>query len=313
MSDGSGISLRVGNSEPRLRRQHLAVASGTTLEPATAQNAFTIDVEDYFQVEAFRGVVDPQSWESRPARVDENTQRVLELLAGHGAKATFFVLGWVAQRHPQLVRRIGEGGHEVASHGYAHERAHTQSPEVFRADVRRARELLEDIAGVQVKGYRAPTFSIGPANLWAYDILGEEGYAYSSSLYPVSHDLYGAPDAPTSPFRPRSAGVLEIPLTTASVLGRNIPCSGGGYFRLMPYGISRWCMARARQQRRSPIVFYCHPWEFDPEQPRIPAGLKSRFRHYTNLGKMQSRVARLLTERQWNRMDHVFAPQLGSP
>jgi len=274
-------------------------------------NAFTIDVEDYFQVEAFKQTISRESWDSMPARVDRNTGLLVDMLADAGVHATFFILGWVAERFPHVVRRIHHAGHEVASHGYSHELAHVQSQDAFRADIRQAKHLLEDISGARVKGYRAPTFSIRRDNWWAYDALAEEGYAYSSSLYPVSHDLYGMPDAPTGPFRPGDSPLLEIPLSTMKVGSRNIPCSGGGYFRLLPYGVSRLCFDRALRQRSSALVFYCHPWEFDPGQPRISASARSRFRHYTNIGRMQSRVAQLLGEFRWGRMDQAFARELG--
>jgi polysaccharide deacetylase family protein (PEP-CTERM system associated) len=285
-----------------------------TMHPSAGRkgriNAFTVDVEDYFQVEAFRGAIARDSWDSMTVRVDRNTVFLLDLLAEAGVQATFFILGWVAERFPHVVRQIHQAGHEVASHGYGHELAHTQSRDVFRADIRRAKQLLEDICGVRVKGYRAPTFSIRRGNWWAYDVLGEEGYAYSSSLYPVSHDLYGTPDAPTKPFRPGNSPLLEIPLSTVKIGSRNVPCSGGGYFRLLPYGVSRWCFDQALRQRSSALVFYCHPWEFDPGQPRIRAGAKSRFRHYTNIGRMPSRVARLLDDYRWGRMDQAFSRDL---
>lgn len=277
------------------------------MDGAPPLNALTVDVEDYFQVEAFKDVIAGDSWDSMPARVDANTQLLLEMFAKSDVKATFFVLGWVAQRHPDVVRKIHAAGHEVASHGYAHQPAHLQSKEAFRDDVRRSKALLEDISGERVRGYRAPTFSIGRRNWWAYDVLSEEGYGYSSSLYPVSHDLYGTPDAPTSPFRPTQSDLLEIPLSTMKIGRRNLPCSGGGYFRLLPYPVSRWCIERSLAQRRSPLVFYCHPWEFDVGQPRIRGRYKSRFRHYTNIGRMQGRVARLFEDFRWNRMDKVFA------
>jgi polysaccharide deacetylase family protein (PEP-CTERM system associated) len=271
--------------------------------------ALTVDVEDYFQVEAFKGVIAKSDWESMSPRVEGNTGRVLDLFAKAGVNGTFFVLGWVAERFPNVVRRIQEAGHEVASHGYNHQLAYSQNRDVFRDDVRRAKTVLEGITGKPVRGYRAPTFSIRRDVWWVYDVLAEEGYDYSSSLYPVSHDLYGIPDAPTSPFRPTASAILEIPLSTTKILGRNFPCSGGGYFRLLPYGFSRWCINRVMQSQGA-YVFYCHPWEFDAGQPRINAGAKSRFRHYTNIASMEDRVSRLLREFRWNRMDSVFQRDL---
>lgn len=271
-------------------------------------NAFSVDVEDYFQVEGFKTVVDRASWESRPARVVESTERVLALLDAAEARATFFVLGWVAERFPSLARRIHAEGHEIASHGYGHEMAHSQSRSDFRDDVRRAKGILEDCVGAGVRGFRAPTFSIGRKNWWAYEILEEEGYAYSSSIYPVSHDLYGMPDAPRAPFCPLTTGsFLEIPVAAVRVLNGNRPCGGGGYFRLMPYALSRWCIARINRVDQMPCVFYCHPWEFDTGQPRLPqVPLKSRVRHYLNIGMMERRIARLLEDFSWGRIDEVY-------
>lgn len=271
-------------------------------------NAFSIDVEDYFQVEAFKSAIDRASWDSRPSRVAQNTERVLALLDSADAKGTFFVLGWVAERFPSLVRSIHSRGHEVASHGFGHQTIHSQSPPDFRDDVRRAKAVLEDCVGVRVRGFRAPTFSISRANWWAYEVLAEEGHTYSSSVYPVAHDLYGMPDAPRTPFRPLGEGeFLEIPVATVRLLDRNRPCGGGGYFRLMPYAASRWCIARVNRVDRMSCVFYCHPWEFDSGQPRVSqASLKSQFRHYLNIGAMERRVARLLRDFSWGRIDEVF-------
>ena len=249
------------------------------------------------------GTACPCGWSATPGLL-------LDLLAEASVQATFFVLGWVAERFADVVRQIHDAGHEIASHGYGHELAHLQSADVFRTDIRRAKQLLEDVCGERVKGYRAPTFSIRRENWWAYDVLAEEDYDYSSSLYPVSHDLYGIPDAPTGPFRPGNSSLVEIPLSTMKIGSRNIACSGGGYFRLLPYGVSRWCFDRALDQRSSALVFYCHPWEFDLDQPRIQSSAKSRFRHYTNIGRMRPRVARLLKEFQWGRMDRAFSQEL---
>jgi polysaccharide deacetylase family protein (PEP-CTERM system associated) len=281
----------------------------------TLANAFSVDVEDYFQVEAFKGVVDRKSWETRPSRVEANTDRVLGILDAAGVRATFFVLGWVAERFPKLVLRLQAHGHELASHGYGHELASEQGRDSFRQDVRRAKAVLEDCAGVRVRGFRAPTFSIGRENWWAYEILAEEGYAYSSSIYPVAHDLYGTPDAPRTPFRPvPRGGFVEIPIATARRFGRNRPCGGGGYFRLRPYALSRRYIDRVNRADGMACVFYCHPWEFDPAQPRFrDAPLKSRLRHYLNLGAMEARVSRLLREFAWGRIDEIFCPALDAP
>ncbi len=270
------------------------------------RNALTVDVEDYFQVEAFSGVIDRRDWDGTPRRVEPNTDRLLQLFADTGARATFFTLGWVAQRHPDLVRRIVAAGHELASHGQNHLRADAQSREEFRTDVRRGKAVLEDIAGVGIVGYRAPTFSIGPKTHWAHAILAEEGFRYSSSLYPIAHDLYGAPDAPRHPFCPRP-GFVEIPLTTVRILGRNLPIAGGGYFRLLPYSITRRGLHRAGKELQVPAIFYLHPWEIDPGQPRVrEAPLRSRFRHYLNLKRTEGRLRRLLTDFRWERVDRVF-------
>ena len=270
------------------------------------RNAMTVDVEDYFQVSAFEPLIDPEQWESQPRRVDYNTHRVLDLFGTFGVKATFFTLGWVAQRHPDLVRRIVAEGHELASHGMRHVRVHNQTPAEFRDDVTRTKALLEDIGAVAVGGYRAASYSIDARNLWALDVLAECGYLYSSSIYPVRHDLYGMPDAPRFPYQPKP-GFTEVPITTLRLAGRNFPCGGGGYFRLLPYAASRWAVRRVNRIDAQPGIFYFHPWELDPEQPR-PSGLtvKTRFRHYLNLRRMESRLRRLLQDFSWGRMDQVF-------
>lgn len=275
---------------------------------APVVNAMTCDVEDYFQVQAFFDHIDRNDWPSRESRVERNTDRVLALFDTAGVKGTFFTLGWVAERYPQVVRRIVAGGHELASHGMAHFRADAQTPDAFRADVSRSKRLLEDVGGVPVQGYRAASFSIGARNLWAFEALAEAGYAYSSSVYPVKHDIYGMPEAPRAPFRPEGGnGLLEVPISTVSLFGRNLPCGGGGYFRLLPYGYSRWAIDRVNRTEGRPTTFYFHPWEVDPDQPVTPGiGLKTRIRHYTNLGRMADRLARVLREFRWDRMDRVF-------
>ncbi|HEY4041728.1 MAG TPA: XrtA system polysaccharide deacetylase [Rhodopila sp.] len=272
------------------------------------RNAMTVDVEDYFQVQAFAHCIDRKDWDAFPRRVDLNTNRILDQFAAHGMKATFFTLGWVAERFPTLIRRIVADGHELASHGWDHTRVDAQPPEAFRADVGRTKALLEDIGGASVKGYRAATFSICAQTLWAFPILRQEGYDYSSSINPIKHDLYGMPGAPRMPFRPDPGGVVELPMTTVRLMGRNWPCCGGGYFRLLPaalYGAGlNWVNCRDRQ----PGIFYFHPWEIDPDQPRIPnAGWKSRLRHYTNLARMRVDLGRLLQDFAWDRMDRVYA------
>lgn len=274
----------------------------------TIVNAMTVDVEDYFQVSAFEPHITRADWDRLECRVERNVDRILALFAAHQVKATFFMLGWVAERYPQMVRRIVEAGHELASHGYSHVRVTQQRPDEFRADVLKTKRILEDIAGGPVRGYRAASYSIGKANLWALDVLGESGHHYSSSIYPIHHDLYGMPEAPRFAFRHGGEpGILEVPVTTVTVGRQKFPCGGGGYFRLFPYALSRWAMQRVNKHDGQSCVFYFHPWEIDPEQPRqAGVSLKTRFRHYLNLERMESRLARLLREFNWGRMDDVF-------
>ncbi len=270
-------------------------------------NAMSVDVEDYFQVSAFEHHIDRTAWDSLPCRVERNTDRILQLFADHGVSATFFTLGWVAERYPQLLRRMVESGHEVASHGYSHVRVTNQSPDEFRADVVRTKALLEDVTGQEVRGYRAASYSIGAKNLWALDILEETGHRYSSSIYPIRHDLYGMPEAPRFAFQPNGGTMIEVPVTTVELFERNYPCGGGGYFRLLPYALSRWAMHRVNERDGQSCVFYFHPWELDPEQPRQSGlGFKTRFRHYLNLRRMEQRLTRLLQDFRWDRMDRVF-------
>jgi polysaccharide deacetylase family protein (PEP-CTERM system associated) len=272
------------------------------------KNAMTIDVEDYFQVSAFAPYIARGDWERLHCRAPANVERILAMLDEAGVKATFFTLGWIAERHPELVRAIVAGGHELASHGYGHERASDMSPTAFSDDVRRAKSLLEDLGGVAVTGYRAPSFSIGVGNLWAFDVLAEAGYRYSSSVYPIQHDHYGMPDAPRWAHAVR-AGLLEVPVTTNRFGERNLPSSGGGYFRLLPYGVSRWLIERVNRKEQQAAVFYFHPWEIDPEQPRVRGvDAKSRFRHYVNLSRTEGRIRRLLGDFSWGRMDEIFLP-----
>lgn len=271
------------------------------------RNALTVDVEEYFQVAAFEQTIERSAWAGAESRVELSTGRVLDLFAAKGVRATFFVLGWIAEKHPALVRRIVGDGHELASHGYDHTRVHQFTGQQFREDVIRTKGILEATGGVAVRGYRAPSYSINGRNLWALDVLQETGHVYSSSIYPIRHDLYGMPEAPRFPFRFRPDGILEIPVTTVQLAGRNLPCGGGGYFRLMPYGAFRWALRRVNESDRQSGLFYFHPWEVDPEQPRVKgASIKSRFRHYVNLGTMHARLARLLDDFQWGRMDEVF-------
>lgn len=277
-----------------------------THHPHPITNAMTIDVEDYFQVSAFAPHIRRADWDRTECRVERNVHRLLDLLASHDTHATFFTLGWVAERYPALVQRIVKEGHELASHGYFHERVSDLSRAAFNDDVRAAKFLLEDIGGVAVQGYRAPSFSIGARSPWALDVLQDAGHSYSSSVYPVRHDHYGSPDAPrfahTVP-----PGLREIPPTTLRLTGRNLPASGGGYFRLLPYAVSRWMLQQVNDREGQPAVFYIHPWEIDAGQPRVPGlGPKTRFRHYLNLSRTEARLARLLADFHWDRMDRVF-------
>jgi polysaccharide deacetylase family protein (PEP-CTERM system associated) len=276
----------------------------------TITNALTIDVEDYFQVSAFASHIQRSEWSARECRIERNMDCLLSMLADHETKATFFTLGWIAERYPKLVRQIVDQGHELASHGYGHERASDQTEASFFADINLAKHVLEDLSGAPVIGYRAPSFSIGQANLWAFDCLLRAGYSYSSSIYPINHDHYGMPDAPRFAHEVRP-GLLEIPITTLRAFGRNFPSSGGGYFRLLPYALSRWMLSRVNHADQQAGIFYCHPWEIDTEQPRI-AGIsaKTRFRHYVNIDRMEVRLNNLLRDFKWGRMDHVFGAQL---
>jgi len=269
-------------------------------------NALTIDVEDYFQVSAFAPYIQRSEWESMPCRVEQNIDRILALLSDTDVKATFFTLGWIAERYPELVRRVSQSGHELASHGFSHRRATEQVRDEFLADIRLAKAVLEDISGHAVCGYRAPSFSVGPTNPWAFDCIGEAGYRYSSSVYPIRHDHYGVPDAPRFAHE-TSAGVLELPVATIRMFNANWPAGGGGYFRLLPYTVSRWSIRHINTVDGKPAMFYFHPWELDPDQPRVPGpGAKSRFRHYLNLKRTEPRLRRLLADFCWDRVDRVF-------
>jgi len=279
------------------------------------QNALTVDVEDYFQVSAFASRISPQSWDQLPCRVERNMDVILGMFAEHKVRATFFTLGWIAERYPAIVRQLVEQGHELASHGYAHQRACDQTREDFFQDIVRAKKLLEDIGGVTVIGYRAPSFSIGRSNLWAQACLREAGYSYSSSVYPIRHDHYGMHEAPRFAFYPKDGkGLLELPVTTVRLLNQNLPAGGGGYFRLLPYSLSRWCIEHVNKVDERPCVFYFHPWEIDPEQPRQEGiSLKTRFRHYVNLSSMEHRLRKLCKDFRWERMDRLFLPAYGEP
>jgi len=268
-------------------------------------NALTIDVEDYFQVSAFVPYIARSTWEELPCRVEQNVDKILELLEERGAHATFFTLGWIAERYPQMVQRIVAGGHELASHGYAHDRATALTPEVFYADVALAKAVLEDVAGTEVQGYRAPSFSIGDDNLWAYDCLAKAGYRYSSSVYPIRHDHYGSPDGNRFAHIANTR-MLEVPIATARLFRTNWPAGGGGYFRLMPYAVSRWLIQHVNSNDEEAAIFYFHPWEIDPEQPRVKGvSAKTRFRHYVHLERTEKRLRQLLQDFRWDRVDHV--------
>ncbi len=301
----------------------------TDLPPQPIVNAFTVDVEDYYQVSAFESVVGRAEWDGYPSRVEANTDRLLGILGEFGVRGTFFVLGWEAERRPGMVRRIAAAGHEVASHGYDHRLVYDQTPVEFRDDVRNAKHLLEDTTGRAVTGYRAPSFSITRRSLWALDVLAEEGFAWDASIFPIHHDRYGIPNAPRHPFSvrqfskvgpglnseakmlaepglgsarqtvgapPEQRGLIEIPASTIRLAGQNLPVGGGGYFRLLPYRWTSWSIRRVNTREGRPVVFYVHPWEVDPKQPRLSAGRLSRLRHYRNLGKTEPRLRRLLRE-----------------
>jgi polysaccharide deacetylase family protein (PEP-CTERM system associated) len=265
---------------------------------ASVVNAMSVDVEDYFQVSAFDTVVRRDAWDGFESRVEANTERLLRLFDDCRVKATFFTLGWVAERHRDLVRRIVSAGHEIASHGYGHRLIYEQTPDEFRADLRRSKAILEDAAGARVRGYRAPSYSITKQSLWALDVLVDEGFEYDASIFPVHHDRYGIPDAPRDIHRiQRGRGtVVEVPPSTVRLGGVNLPIAGGGYFRLLPFWWTRWGIARVNSMERRPVIFYLHPWEVDPEQPRLRAGALSRFRHYRNLRKTEPRLRALCSE-----------------
>jgi polysaccharide deacetylase family protein (PEP-CTERM system associated) len=272
-------------------------------------NAMSVDVEDYFHVAALSEAISRDDWDSMNTRVDTNTRRLLDLFDRSRTSATFFVLGWVAERHPALVREIRARGHEIACHGFSHKLVYKQSPAEFREETRRSKAILEDLAGQPVEGYRAASYSITPQSLWALDILCEEGFIYDSSIFPVRHDLYGIPGAQRFPHMlrtPAGAEIAEFPPTTTRLFGQNLPAAGGGYFRLYPYALSRWLMRRVNEAEKQPTVFYLHPWEVDPDQPQIDVGWRSRFRHYNNLEKCEARLGRLLEDFRFNTVRQVL-------
>ncbi len=277
-------------------------------------NGMSVDVEDWFQVGAFEHVIDRSDWDNLSCRVDQNVDRILDLFEQANVKATFFTLGWIAQRHGAAIRKIAEAGHEVASHGWDHARVFTLTADQFAQDLSRARKVLEDTSGSRVVGYRAPSFSIDKRTPWAHEMLAEQGYAYSSSVAPVHHDHYGWPEAPRFAFHPvKGSDFLEIPVTTALVGKRRLAAGGGGFFRVLPYGFTRWAIRQCNKREGRSAVFYFHPWEIDPDQPRVEnAPLKSRFRHYTNLSAMEGKLKHLLKDFSWVRMDDIVQREAAS-
>ena len=273
------------------------------------RNALSVDVEDWFQVGAFETVIDRKDWDSLECRVERNTDAVMALFDDAGIKGTFFTLGWVAERYPALMRRIAAAGHELASHGYGHDRVFTLSPEQFAADIERTRKLIEDTSGALVAGYRAPSFSIDQRTPWAHEILAEQGYTYSSRVAPVKHDHYGWAEASRFAFRPVvGSDFLEVPVTTAQLGPKRLAAGGGGFFRLLPYAFSKWAIRQVNEDEQRPAIIYFHPWEIDPDQPRVAnAPIKSKLRHYTKLDVMAEKLRRLPKDFQWERLDAVVA------
>lgn len=272
----------------------------------TIVNAMTVDVEDYFHVSAFENVIDKKSWNNLPLRVEANTHRLLEIYEQHNTKCTFFTLGWVAEKCPALIKEIVAQGHELASHGYNHKRTTIMSPEDVKDDIYRSKALLEDLAGKEILGYRAPSFSINDSNVWLYDILVELGFKYSSSTYPIQHDLYGVPQWPRFAYQ-RPEGLLEIPIPTIIKKEKNVGIGGGGFFRLYPYWLSQQRINHFHNVEKQPYSFYFHPWEIDPDQPRIKnAPLKSKLRHYLNLSSMEGKLVKLLEDYKWSTMEDIY-------
>jgi len=282
-----------------------------TNKPAIT-HAMTVDVEDYYHVAAFAKVIKPSDWDNWPSRVEANTHKLLQLFADRDLKITFFILGWVAERYPELVKTIRAQGHEIASHGYSHQLIYSQTPDVFRTETAKSKQILEDLGQAPVIGYRAASYSITRKSLWALDILAELGFTWDSSIFPTRHDNYGIPGSPEEPYRiitSSGASLLEFPLTTAKVCGQAIPAAGGGYFRQYPYALSRWLFERASLNQTKPQIFYLHPWEVDPEQPRVPnASWFSNFRHYTNLKRCMPRLEQMITDFQFG----TISQSLGS-
>lgn len=270
-------------------------------------NGMSVDVEDWFQVGAFENVISRDDWDSVSCRVESNIDRILDLFDEAGIKSTFFTLGWMAERHPIMIRRIADKGHELASHGYDHARVFTLDRATFAEDIAKAQKLIEDASGQKVSGYRAPSFSIDKRNPWAFEVLAEQGYTYSSSVAPVAHDHYGWPEAPRFAFNPiPGSPLVEIPVTTALLGSRRVAAGGGGFFRVLPYGFSRWAIRQVNEEESRPAMFYFHPWEVDPDQPRVPnAPMRSKLRHYTNLKQMAGKLSRLAGEFRWGRCDEI--------
>lgn len=303
----SSLVRRASEAAPTAADSWLAPARFWTGAGDAAAHAMTCDVEDYFQVSAFEHLIPKSRWNDMECRLPRNVGRALQLFADANVRGTFFTLGWVAERLPQVVKEIAAAGHEIASHGMRHVRVWTQKPEEFREDAAKAKHLLEDLTGQPVRGYRAASWSFDARTPWAHTILREVGYEYSSSVYPIAHDHYGIPDAPAQPFYGRSADLLEIPASTVRFAGRNWPTAGGGYFRLLPLAVSLWLLRRAARDRGVPAIFYFHPWELDPRQPRISgASARARFRHYVNLHRFEPRLEILLRSFKWDRVDRVF-------
>lgn len=274
---------------------------------AKLKNAMTVDVEDYFQVSAFENHVERDSWNGLNTRVEANIDRILMIFSESNISATFFTLGWIAERHPAMVKKIVNAGHELASHGYSHIRIAQQKVKEFREDIKKTKHILEDISGKAVIGYRAASFSINATDHWAYQELQTAGFKYSSSIYPVKHDLYGIPKGPRFPFTPDNSDILEVPISTLEIMGARVPCGGGGYFRLFPYSLSSWLIRRINNREGKSCIFYFHPWELDIDQPRIEnVSVKTRFRHYNGLKRMEPKLRKLINSFDWDRMDRIF-------
>ncbi|MEN7342875.1 MAG: XrtA system polysaccharide deacetylase [Pseudomonadota bacterium] len=280
--------------------EHEAPAAGVV-------NAMTCDVEDYYQVSAFENTIDRDSWARQESRLERNMDVLLRRFDEADTKVTFFILGWIAEQFPTVIRSLADAGHEIASHGYDHRRVREQTPDAFFEDIKKTKSILEDVTGQQVKGYRAPSFSIAEQAAWSHPLLERAGYVYSSSIYPVSHDHYGMPDAPRTPFTVNGGRLLEIPMSTIRIGAKNLPCSGGGFFRLLPVRYFKYAIKKLNGNDRQPLVFYFHPWEIDPDQPRVPGiSLKTRFRHYVNLRYFEPRLVEILKAFKWGRMDDIY-------